>query len=74
MVQEILGKSDISSKETKENKTKHVWLSGRLHIEARLNEDEDEAKQNKRTPEKDVMASVFFYLVSTGWILHQLIM
>ena len=52
MVQKILGKSDISEK-TK----KHVWLSGRLHIEGRLNEgprlqrkhkDENEAKQNKR--------------------------
>ena len=38
-------------------KKKHVWLSGRLHIEGRLNEgprlqrkhkDENEAKQNKR--------------------------
>ena len=45
------GKSD-TSKKTK----KHMWLSGRLHIEGRLNEeprlqrkheDENEAKQNK---------------------------
>ena len=41
----------------KRKKKKHVWLSGRLHIEGRLNErprlqrkhkDENEAKQNKR--------------------------
>ena len=50
----ILGKSDVSKNKNK----KHVWLSGRLHIEGRLNEgqrlrrrkhkDENEAKQNKR--------------------------
>ena len=43
-----------------------MWLSGRLHIEERLNEgprlqrkhkDESEAKQTNVTPEKDVMAS-----------------
>ena len=51
----ILGKSDILNKQ-KEKRKKHVWLSGRLHIEGQLNEgprlqrkhkDENEAKQNK---------------------------
>ena len=39
MVQKKLVKSDIS-KETKgkKNNNKNVWLSGRLHIEGRLNE------------------------------------
>ena len=46
-------------------KKKHVWLSGRLHIEGRLNEgprlqrkhrDENEAKQKKRNT-NDVMTS-----------------
>ena len=54
MVQKILGKSDISKRK---RKRKHVWLSGRLHTEGRLNEgprpqrkhkDENEAKQYKR--------------------------
>ena len=54
MVQKILRKNDIS-KQTK-GKKKHMWLSGRLHIEGRMNEgprlqrkheDENEAKQNK---------------------------
>ena len=53
MVQKILGKP----RHLKKKKKKHVWLSGRLHIEGRLNEgprlqrkheDENEAKQNKR--------------------------
>ena len=44
-------------KENKKKKKKDVWLSGRLHVEGRLNEgprlqrkhkDENEAKQNKR--------------------------
>ena len=50
----------------RKKRRKHVWLSGRLHIEGRLNEgprlqrkhkDEHEAKQNKVAPEKDAMAS-----------------
>ena len=62
MLQKILGKSDIISKETKIKKRRRqllgncVWLSGRVHIEGRLNEgprlqwkqkDENETKQNK---------------------------
>ena len=60
----LLGKSDIIKKR------KHAWLSGRLHIEGRLNEGprlqrkhEDEkrskAKQNKVkvTPEKDMISA-----------------
>ena len=56
MVQKILGKNDIS-KNTHTHT--HVWLSGRLHIEGRLNEaraarlqrnhkGKNDAKQNKR--------------------------
>ena len=46
-----------TKKKEKRKRKKHVWLSGRLHIEERLNEgprlqrkhrDENEAKQNKR--------------------------
>ena len=36
MVKKILRKSDISK--LIKGKKKHVWLSGRLHIEGRLNE------------------------------------
>ena len=52
MVQKLLGKSDISKK------NKHVWLSGRLHIEGRLNEGprlqqkhktKNEPKQKRKT-------------------------
>ena len=64
MVQNILGKSGNGIKNTRKKrhlqkkKKKYVWLSGRLHIEGRLNEgprlqrkhkDENEAKQNKRS-------------------------
>ena len=58
MVQKILGKSHISEKKKK----KRVWLSGRLHIEGRLNEgprlrrkhkDQNEAKQNKRNTTRE---------------------
>ena len=50
----------------KEKNKKHVWLSGRLHIEGRLTKDrgfsesiKTKTKKNKTnvTPEKDVMAS-----------------
>ena len=59
-------KNTRKKRHLKKNKKKHVWLSGRLHIEGRLNEgpwlqrknkDENEAKQNKRKTEKDVMTS-----------------
>ena len=58
-----------SEKATSPNEQKDVWLSGRLHIEGRLNEgprlqrkhDEkrSKAKQNKTnvTPEKDIVTS-----------------
>ena len=50
-------KNTRKKRHLKINKKKHVWLSGRLYIEGRLNEgprlqrkrrDENEAKQNKR--------------------------
>ena len=53
-------------KEEKRKRKKHVWLSGRLHIERRLNEgprlqrkhrDENEAKQNKLNARENTMAS-----------------
>ena len=65
MVQKNLEKATSPNKQ-KEKRKKHVWLSGGLHIEGRLNEwprlqrihrDENEAKQNQAKPEKDVMAS-----------------
>ena len=69
MVQKILGKATSPNKQ-KERRKKHVWLSGRLHIEGRLNkgprlqrkhkdEKRSKAKHNKTnvTPEKDVMTS-----------------
>ena len=49
----------------KRKKEKHVWLSWRLHIERRLNEEprlqKTKTKQNKTiiTPEKDVMAAAY---------------
>ena len=55
-----------SPNKQKEKRKKHVLLSGRLHIEGRLNEglrlplmhkDEKEAKKIKVTPEKVAMAS-----------------
>ena len=59
--------SPNKQKKEKERK-KHVWLSGRLHIEGRLNEgprlqrkhkDENEAKQNKcNTTEKNIMKDI----------------
>ena len=50
-------KNTRKKRHLQKKKKKHVWLSGRLHIEGRLNEgprlqrkhkDENEAKQNKR--------------------------
>ena len=60
-------KYSTSPNKRKKKRKKHVWLSGRLHIEGRLNEEprlqrkhkDEKAKQNKTkvTPEKDVIAS-----------------
>ena len=66
MVQNNTRKMRHLQKERKKERKKHVRLSGRLHIEGRLNEgsrlqrkhkDENEAKQTYVAPEKDVMAS-----------------
>ena len=73
MVQKYSEKETSPNKEKGEKKKKHVWLSGRLHIEGRLNEGprlqrkhKNERKRKRKrsktktnvTPsEKDVMAS-----------------
>ena len=67
MVKNILGKAASPNKQMEKKERKgHVWLSGRLYIDRRWNEgprlqrkhkDENEAKQTKITPEKDVMTS-----------------
>ena len=50
-------KQHLQINKRKKERKKHVWLSGRMHIEGQLNEgprlqrkyeDENEAKQNKR--------------------------
>ena len=55
-----------SPNKQKKKRKKHVWLSGRLHIEGRLNEgprlqrkpkDENEENKTNVTPKKDVMGS-----------------
>ena len=52
MVKKILGKSD-----PQKNKKKHVWLSGRLHIEGRLKEGP--RLQRKHKDENEVHCCVF---------------